>query len=153
MPYAFAVPPIIFYVVALVLGLLNISLPFASTELHPLAQWMLFLALGVPSIFNAIPHVFFRERFARSFGWKPSPFQYDLAGATVGIGLGAIAAAVLGLAAAWAIFFVAASFMWGATTVHVTNMVRSGNLLTKNIGPILLWDILAPLTLLIALLK
>jgi len=54
-----------------------------------------------------------------------SPFQLEIGAANLAIGLGAIAATILGLAAAWAIFFVAASFLWGAAAVHISDMVRN----------------------------
>ena len=43
MCYVIASLPIALYLAALVLGLLGVELPFASAELRPLAQWMLFL--------------------------------------------------------------------------------------------------------------
>jgi len=144
--------PIALYALALLLGLFNVDLPFASPRLHPLAQWMLFLSLAPQSLWAALGHIFVSERVARSIGWAPSPFQHEIGAANLGIGLGAIVAAILGPTAAWAIFFVAASFLWGAAAVHISDMVRKGNLEINNAGPIFWWDILTPLTLLIALL-
>lgn len=152
MHYVIAAIPIALYAIALVLGLFGVDLPFASAELSPLAQWMLFLSLGLQSLWAALSHAVFTERVAQSIGWPASPFQHEIAGANLGIGLGAIAASILGLAAAWAIFFVAASFLWSAAAVHIVSMVRSGNLSINNAGPIFWWDLLTPLTLLIALL-
>jgi hypothetical protein len=144
--------PILCYGVALVLGFVGIELPFASTELSPLIQWTLFLALGLLSLWSAFAHAVFTDFTAQSIGWAPSPFQKEIAGANLGIGLGAIAAAVLGHTAAWTIFFVAASFLWSAAAVHVADMVHNKNFAINNAGPIFWWDILTPLTLLIALL-
>jgi len=145
--------PIVCYAVALVLGFLGINLPFASVELSPLIQWMLFLALGLLSLWSAFSHAIYTDRVAQSIGWAPSPFQYEIAGANLGIGLGAIVAAGLGVSAAWTMFFVAASFLWSAAAVHVADMVRNKNFTINNAGPIFWWDILTPLTLLIALLR
>lgn len=110
MHYLIASLPIALYALALILGLFNVDLPFAS------------------------------------------PFQLEIGAANLAIGLGAIAATILGLAAAWAIFFVAASFLWGAAAVHISDMVRNGNFAINIAGPIFWWNILTPLTLLIALL-
>jgi hypothetical protein len=41
--------PMLCYGLALVLGFFRIGLPFASAELSPLVQWLLFLALGLLS--------------------------------------------------------------------------------------------------------
>jgi Family of unknown function (DUF6790) len=144
--------PILCYGVAFVLGFLGVKLPFASAELSPLIQWMLFLALGLLSLWSAFSHAVYTDRVAHSIGWAPSPFQHEIAGANLGIGLGAIAASVVGVSAAWTMFVVAASFLWSAAGVHIADMVRSKNFAINNAGPIFWWDILTPLTLLIALL-
>ena len=152
MHYVIALLPMALYAGAAFLGLLGVELPFASAELQPLAQWMLFLSLACQSLWAGYAHIFYTERVAQSIGWAASPFQHEIGAANLGIGLGAIAASILGLTAAWAIFFVAASFSWGAAAVHISDMFRKGNFAINNVGPILWWDILTPLTLLIALL-
>jgi hypothetical protein len=149
---ATSVLPIILYAAALVLGLLDVNFPFANSELRPLAQWMLFLSLGLTSLWSASGHALLTDRVARSIGWDPSPFQLEVAGANLGIALAAITATFLGPGAAWATLLVAASFLWGAAVVHVNDISRKGNFSINNAGPILWWDILTPLTLLIALL-
>ncbi len=113
---------------------------------------MLSLGLGVPSLWAAFSHAFMTERVAKSIGWAPSPFQHEIAGANLGIGLGAVAASYLGVPAAWAMWFMAAAYLWSAAAVHVSDMLRRGNLAINNAGPIFWWDILTPLTLLILLL-
>lgn len=45
----------------------------------------------------------------------------------------------------------AASFLWSAAATHIADMIRTGNFSINNAGPIFWWDILTPLTLLIAL--
>jgi hypothetical protein len=144
--------PALCYCVALVLGFLDICQPFGSAELTPLLQWMLSLGLGLPSLWAALSHAAFSDRVAQSIGWAPSPFQKEIAGANLGIGLGAVAASVLGVPAAWAMTFMAAGFLWSAAAVHVTDMVRRKNFAINNAGPIFWWDILTPLTLFILLL-
>jgi hypothetical protein len=144
--------PVILYVVALILGFLRIGLPGGAADLGPLGQWVLFLALGLPSLWTANGHAFATGRVAQSIGWPESPFQKEIAGANLGIAMGAIAAAFLGGAAAWAIFFVAAGFLWSAAATHVWDMRRSRNFAINNAGPIFWWDIVTPLTLLVVLL-
>lgn len=144
--------PALCYAAALVLGFLELRQPFGHAELSPLLQWMLSLGLGVPSLWAAFSHAVFSKRVAESIGWAPSPFQKEIAGANLGIGLGAVAASVLGSEAAWAMTFMAAGFLWSAAAVHVTDMVRRKNFAINNAGPIFWWDILTPLTLFILLL-
>ena len=144
--------PIILYVAALILGFLGVGLPAGAGDLGPLGQWVLFLALGVTSLWSANGHAFATERVAKSIGWPASPFQKEIAGANLGIGLGAIAASGLGAPAAWAMTVMAAGFLWSAAAVHVSDMVRGKNFAINNAGPIFWWDILTPLTLFILLL-
>lgn len=144
--------PALCYAAAVTLGFLEISQPFGSKALEPILQWMLSLGLGVPSLWAAFSHAVFGDRVARSIGWAPSPFQKEIAGANLGIGLGAFAASLLGPEAAWAMTVMAAGFLWSAAAVHVTDMVKRRNFAINNAGPIFWWDILTPLTLLIALL-
>ena len=144
--------PALCYCVALVLGFLDVRQPFGSTELTPLLQWMLSVGLGLPSLWAALSHAMFSDRVAKSIGWAPSPFQKEIAGANLGIALGAIAASVLGVPAAWAMTFMAAGFLWSAAAVHISSMIRSGNFAINSAGPIFWWDMLIPLTLLVALL-
>jgi Family of unknown function (DUF6790) len=144
--------PALCYCAALALGFLEVRQPFASAELTPLLQWMLSLGLGLPSLWAALSHAAFSERVAASIGWAPSPFQKEIAGANLGIGIGAIAASVLGPQAAWAMTIMAAGFLWSAAAVHVADMVRRRNFAINNAGPIFWWDLLIPLTLFIALL-
>ncbi|GFO82242.1 DUF6790 family protein [Methyloceanibacter sp.] len=144
--------PALCYAAAVALGFLEISQPFGSKTLEPILQWMLSLGLGVPSLWAAFSHAMFSDRVAHSIGWPPSPFQKEIAGANLGIGLGAIAASLLGPEAAWAMTVMAAGFLWSAAAVHVTDMVKRRNFAINNAGPIFWWDILTPLTLLIALL-
>ena len=86
----------------------------------PLAQWMLFLSLGVSSLWAAVGHAFMTEQVAKSIGWAPQPVSTRDRGANLGVGLGAVVATVLGPAAAWVAFIVAASF-------HVLSMERGGH--------------------------
>ncbi len=145
--------PIILYVAALALALVGMRSPRMSPELSPLAGWMLALSLALNSLWAAFAHAFFAAQVAHSIGWPPSPFQHEIAGANLGIGLGAIAASMLGRRAAWTMFVVSASFLWSDAGVHVYSMLESSNFAISNAGPIFWWDILTPLTLLIALLR
>jgi hypothetical protein len=144
--------PILLYLAAVVLGLFAVPLPGAEEGLTPLASWMLLASLGLNSLWAAFGHTFAAETVARSIGWETSPFQTEIGGANLGIGLSAVAAPFLGAATAWAVFLMAASFLWGAAAVHVRDMIRARNFAISNAGPILWWDILTPLTLFIALL-
>ena len=143
--------PVLCFCVAVVLGFLDVPQPLGSGDLSPYTQWLLSIGLGVPSLWAAFSHAVFTDRVAQSIGWTPSPFQKEIAGANLGIGLGAIAASALGPKAAWVMTIVAAGFLWSAAATHVGDMVRRKNFAINNAGPIFWWDILTPLVLLISL--
>jgi hypothetical protein len=144
--------PAVLYLVALVLGIVGVPVPGAGPGLTPLAQWMLIVSLGLQSLWAFLGHVFAAEPVAKSIGWETSPFQYEVGVAHLGIGLAAIAAVWLGAPAGWAVFAVAACFLWGAALGHVRDMRREGNFAINNAGPIFWWDLATPLTLLVGLL-
>ena len=152
MSTAFAFIPVVLYVIALTLGVAGIAVPGGGADLAPLAQWMLLVSLGLHSLWAAFGHLCASEMVAASIGWQTSPFQKEVGAANLGIGLSAIAAAFLGEGAGWAVFLMAASFLWGAALVHVRDMVAEKNFAINNAGPIFWWDILTPLTILIGLL-
>lgn len=149
---AIAFVPIVLYVLALALAIAGIGLPGAGEGQSPLAQWMLFMSLGLHSLWAFVGHVFAAEPVARSIGWQTSPFQFEVGVANLGIGLAAIGAAFLGAPAGWAVFLVSAAFLWGAAWGHLREMLSARNFAINNAGPIFWWDILTPLTLFIGLL-
>ncbi|WP_158968033.1 DUF6790 family protein [Chachezhania sediminis] len=144
--------PVILYLLAIVLGLLGVPMPLAADTLSPLTAWMLAVSLGLSSLWSAFGHLTASEMVAKSIGWATSPFQLEIGWANLGIGLGAIAAAVLGRDAAIAITIMACCFLWGAAKVHTDEMIREKNFSINNAGPIYFWDILTPLTLIVSLL-
>jgi hypothetical protein len=143
--------PIVLFAIALVLGISGAAVPGGHPSLTPLAQWILLVALGLQCLWASFSHIFAAERVAKSIGWQTSPFQPEVGGANLGIGLAGIAAAVLGEPAGWVVFLMAASFLWGAALVHVRDMIRAKNFAINNAGPIFWWDVLTPATLLIGL--
>jgi len=105
--------PAVLYVVALLLGLAGVTVPGAAANLSPLAR-MLLASLGLQSLWAFFGHVFVAEPVARSIGWSPSPFQFQVGVANLGIGVGAIAATWLGRPAGWPVLLMSACFLWGA---------------------------------------
>lgn len=106
---------------------------------------VLFL-IGSSALGTAIAHIFFGPAIARSIGWQPGPFQFEVGAANAAIGVSAI---VMGAAfgpASWLGPIVAAlSFLGLAGVGHVIDIVRNRNLSINNGGPILFLDFLVPL--------
>lgn len=104
--------------------------------------------IGFQGIVNFFVHTIWADAVAASIGWPAgNPFQIEVAGANLGIGL----VGFLGFWRRhfWLPFVVAKmGFTWTAGVVHVVELVHQGNTAVNNAGPILYWDFLAPLALL-----
>ena len=102
---------------------------------------------GFMGIVNFVGHAFFSDTLASSIGWPAgNPFQIEVAGANLGIGL-------IGYLGFWRRDFwlpyiiVRTCFMWTAGVIHVIEIIRDNNFSPGNAGPILYWDFLWPLVL------
>jgi uncharacterized membrane protein YhaH (DUF805 family) len=123
-----------------------------SRDLARTIEVVLLYAIGITG-FNGlvgfVAHTAFADTVAESIGWASgNPFQREVAGANLAIG-------VVGFAGFWRRdfwlpFLVAkALFAWTAGAVHVLDIVEHGNFAPNNAGPILVWDFLLPLALLV----
>ena len=92
--------------------------------------------------------MFFPQQSAASIGWAPSPFQYEVGVANLGLGLACIYAAFRGFEARVAAGIVAACFLLGAGIGHIRDIVATGNLAPGNAGPIMFTDFLTPIVVL-----
>lgn len=102
---------------------------------------------GAIGMFNAVAHTVFARDVASSIGWPAdNPFQTEVAFANFAIG-------IVGFACFWRYDFwlpaaIAKSvFAWGAGLTHVMDITRSGNVASNNAGPILAWDFLLPVVI------
>ena len=116
-----------------------------------LLRYLFLFPLGIQGLWAFVGHVFFPERSAEAIGWPPSPFQYEVGVANLGLGLASIFAAFRGFEARVAAGIVAACFLIGAGIVHVRDIVATGNLAPGNAGPIMVTDFLTPIVVLVLL--
>ena len=117
-----------------------------------LLRYLFLLPLGVMSLWAFLGHVFFPEQSAAAIGWTPSPFQYEVGVANLGLGLASVYAAFSSFKARVAVLIVAMSFLAGAGIGHIRDVVQSGNFAPGNAGPILFTDFLTPIVILVLLL-
>lgn len=101
--------------------------------------------LGLVAFWAFAGHVFFPERAAAAIGWQPSPFQYEVGVANLGIAVASLYAAFAAFQARLAVALAASCFLAGAGVGHVHLMVTEGDFAAGNAGPILVSDFLAPL--------
>ena len=104
--------------------------------------------VGFSGITSFFVHTIWADEVARSIGWAAgSPFQTEVAGANLGIGI----IGYLGFVRKdfWLPFLIAKfGFSWTAGVTHVVDIVEGGNWAVNNAGPIVYWDFLAPIALL-----
>ncbi len=130
---------------------ITINLSFAKkASRSKKIEIVLMHAIGISafmSIVNFFGHAFFADTLANSIGWPAgNPFQLEVAGANLGIGL-------IGYLGYWRRDFwlpyiiVRTCFMWTAGIIHIIEIIKSRNFSPGNAGPILYWDILWPILL------
>ncbi len=116
-----------------------------------LLRYLFLFPLGVQGLWAFFGHVFFPDRSAEAIGWAPSPFQYEVGVANLGLGLAAIYAAFRGFEARVAIGIAAACFLIGAGIGHVRDILATGNFAPGNAGPIMVTDFLTPIAVFVLL--
>lgn len=142
-------------------------LPFTGVVLFLIAEVVVFLTggdqgflqattlnavlflIGSSSIGNAIVHLFFAKQIAASIGWSTSPFQLEVGGANLALGVAAIVGAFFGREYWLGVIIAALVFLWVAGIGHIIEIRKRGNLSINNAGPILFLDFLIPLACLV----
>jgi hypothetical protein len=116
-----------------------------SLIVEKLLAWHVFWAIGVCYFYNFIMHAFFGRMSAAFIGWSDSPFQFEVATASLGF-------AVIGFLAAFRSFDLRLAaivgpslFMLGAAAGHVYQMLARHNFAPGNAGIIFYMDIIIPL--------
>jgi hypothetical protein len=117
-----------------------------------LLRFIFIFPLGIQGLWAFVGHVFFPEQAAAAIGWEPSPFQFEVGYANLGLGLASLYAAYTGFYARVAVAIAASCFLVGAGIGHVQDIVTYGNLTPGNAGPILVTDFLTPMAVLALLL-
>ena len=117
----------------------------AKSIVEKLLSWHVFFAIGVTYLYNFVMHGMFGEVAARFIGWADSPFQFEVATASLGF-------AAVGFLAAWRSFDLRlaailgpAIFSLGAAAGHVYQMVTAHNFASGNAGVIFYTDFLIPM--------
>lgn len=109
-------------------------------------DWWTLFAVGISNVVNFVFHSFFGDFTAAQIGWAQSPFQLEVALASLGIGVAGIVA--FARRAGWAAKLVAnipnAVFLLGAGIGHLVQIAATGNMAFGNAGPILWSDLYLP---------
>lgn len=100
--------------------------------------------IGAQAFGAGLGHMFFAAPIARSIGWHPSPFQWEVGGANLGIGVAGVFAGSFESSYWLAVIIVAMTFLLVAGVGHVREVVQQRNFAVNNAGPILLLDFVVP---------
>jgi hypothetical protein len=139
-------------VMLLVLGLVAAGIaiarkPGAITQARVaeelLAYFVLF-SVGISYLYNFAIHAFFGEMVARFIGWADSPFQLEVAYASLGFAAVGFFAFKNTLAVRFAAILGPSLFLWGAAGGHIYQMITAHNFAPGNAGSILYTDMLLP---------
>lgn len=117
-----------------------------------LLRYLFIFPLGLQGLWAFVGHVFFHVQAAASIGWAPSPFQYEVGYANLGLGLASLYAAFVGFYGRVAVAIAATCFLVGAGIGHIRDIAAYGNLAPGNAGPIMVTDFLTPIAMLALLL-
>lgn len=115
-----------------------------SGIVEKLLAWHVFWCIGVGYLYNFVMHGLFGKMSAAFIGWADSPFQFEVATASLGF-------AVVGFLAAFRSFDLRLAaivgpglFTLGAAAGHVYQMATEHNFAPGNAGVIFYMDIVIP---------
>jgi len=109
-------------------------------------DWWTLFAIGISNLVNFVFHSFLGDFSAEQIGWAQSPFQMELALASLGIGVAGVVAFPrrIGWAGKLIANIPATVFVLGAGIVHIVEIATTGNMAFGNAGPILWSDLYLP---------
>ncbi len=110
-----------------------------------LLAWHVFWAIGIGYLYNFVMHSFFGKMSASFIGWADSPFQFEVATASLGFAVVGFLAAFRSFDLRLAAIVGPSFFMLGAAAGHVYQMVTEHNFAPGNAGVIFYMDIVIPL--------
>jgi hypothetical protein len=137
-----------FLVIGLLFSIVAIALAKRPVEpsdvIEKLLAWHVFWAIGVGYLYNFVMHSFFGKMSAAFIGWADSPFQFEVATASLGFAAVGFIAAFQSFDLRLAAIVSPSLFMLGAAAGHVYQMVTEHNFAPGNAGIIFYMDIIIP---------
>ncbi|MDQ2680405.1 MAG: hypothetical protein M3Y21_05200 [Candidatus Eremiobacteraeota bacterium] len=146
--------PIVFFVIALFVAFRRVRFARKGHKLVsvPYIFWgeILFYAVGLGFLWGGIFHAFFQQTAAPSIGWQPSPFEWELGWAEIGVAVVALMSLARGFEFRLATTLIFGIFSFAAAFQHIHQIVCCRNFAPGNAGPILWFgDLFLPLLLFI----
>jgi hypothetical protein len=142
-----------FFLTSVIIGLVFALLAIArangplnqSVVIEKLLSWHVFWAIGVGYFYNFVMHAFFGQMVADFIGWADSPFQFEVATASLGFSAVGVLAAFRSFDLRLAAIVGPGLFALGAAVGHLYQMVTTHNFATGNAGIVFYMDIINPL--------
>jgi hypothetical protein len=116
----------------------------AAVVVEKLISWFVFFTVGVSLLYNFVMHGFFGQMAAAFIGWADSPFQFEVATASLGFAVVGFIAAFRSWDLRLAAILGPGIFMLGAAVGHIREM-SAGNFAPGNAGIMFYSDIVLPL--------
>jgi hypothetical protein len=140
--------PLTFLVIGLVFSAVAITRsprPVTSnTVVEKLLAWFVFFNIGVYNFYNFVVHAFFGKMAAAFIGWADSPFQFEVATASLGFSVVGFIAAFRSFDLRLAAIIAPGVFTLGDAVGHVREMIVADNFAPGNAGLIFYADIFVP---------
>ncbi len=141
--------PVMLFVIALICAGVAILRPpqqtGAALVIEKLLSWYVFWVIGVSFLVNFVFHAFFGRMSAAFIGWPDSPFQFEVAMASLGFSAVGFLAARRSFDLRLAAIAGPAVFLLGAAAGHAYQMITAHNFAPGNAGVIFYADIGLPL--------
>ena len=142
------------FAVAIVTTIVKLRRASARHEVMSVAftLWgeVLFYCFGLGFVYVWYFHAFQSQLVAPLIGWQPSPFEWELAWAELGIAIVALLSLWRGYEMRLAATLAFAALLFGAAAQHIHLMLTAHNYAPGNAGPVLWFgDIALPLLLLV----
>jgi len=116
-------------------------------------RWMALFALGFTSIYAFAMHAFYPQFTAEQIGWISTPFEYEVAIASLAFGVLGIVSFSASLGFRIATVIGVMIWMWGDAAGHINQMIINSNFSVGNAGSWFWMDVTLPFILLICILK
>ncbi len=108
-------------------------------------RYLYLFPLGLMGIWIFLSYTLFPAQSADAIAWAPSPFQYEVAVANLGLGVAAIYAAFSTRQAKFAVALALAVYLICSGLGHISDLMNGDPYKPGNAGPILYSDFLAPI--------
>jgi hypothetical protein len=116
----------------------------AGLIVEKLLAWHVFWAIGIDNLYNFVMHAFFGRMAAAFIGWADSPFQFEVATASLGFAIVGLLAAFRSFDLRLAAIVGSGVFLLGAAGGHIYQMASAHNFAPGNAGIIFYMDIIIP---------